>query len=558
MNTVKTILPLAAMAFLAQPALAQTAVTVDVDAASSLGAYKPIWTYFGYDEPNYTNTPNGKKLLAELAALSRSPVYIRTHNLLTSGDGEGSLKWGSTNAYTEDAQGKPIYSWTILDGIFDAYRDAGVRPLVEIGFMPEALSIHPQPYRHDFPKTSITTGWAYPPKDYDKWAGLVSAWAQHAKERYGAAAVATWKWEVWNEPDGKYWVAKPEEYDRFYDVTAAALKRVLPDAMVGGPHTTGPVVDTAAAYLQQFLEHCAHASGQSAQDPACALDYVGFHAKGGPKFVDGHIEMGISRQLQSIQKGLEIAKSFAEFRSKPVILGESDPEGCAACTPATTPEDGYRNGALYGAYVVETTALTEALAQQEGMDIEGAVTWAFQFENLPYFSGMRDLATHGIDKPVLNAFRLMGMLNGNRLAVHSSGALAVADVVQHGIHGRADINATATRRGREIDVLVWNYGDDDVPASAAPVDLVVHGLPEDALRVLSTHFRLDDTHSNAYTAWLAMNSPQSPTPEQQASLEAAGQLQTLGSPEWATPADGAVQLHFALSHSGVSLVRLSW
>jgi xylan 1,4-beta-xylosidase len=152
----------------------------------------------------------------------------------------------------------------------------------------------------------------------------------------------------------------------------------------------------------------------------------------------------------------------------------------------------------------------------------------------------------------------MGMLNGNRLAVHSSGALPVEDVVQHGVHGRADVNATATRHGREIDVLVWNYGDDDVAAPAAPVDLVVHGLPEDALRVLSTHFRLDDTHSNSYTAWLAMKSPQTPTPEQQAALEAAGQLQTLGSPAWIAPADGAARLHFTLPHSGVSLVRLTW
>ena len=553
----RTTLAAAVVVSLAQPVWAQAPVTVEVNAAERQGVYKPIWTYFGYDEPNYTNTPNGRKLLGELAALSREPVYIRTHNLLTSGNGDGSLKWGSTNAYTEDGSGNPVYNWTILDGIFDAFRDAGVRPLVEIGFMPEALSVHPEPYRHDFPKTAITTGWAYPPKDYGKWAGLISAWARHAQERYGADAVNTWLWEVWNEPDGKYWVAKPEEFDRFYDVTAAALKRVLPDAKIGGPHTTGPVVETAAAYLQQFLAHCAHGSGTT-DDPACTLDMVDFHAKGGPRFVDGHIEMGISRQLLSVQKGLEIARSFPEYRSRPVILGESDPEGCAACTPATTPEDGYRNSALYGAYVVETTALTEALAKREGMTVQGAVTWAFQFENLPYFSGMRDLATHGIDKPVLNAFRLMGMLNGDRLAARSSGALPVEDVVAHGVHGRSDINATATAQGREVDILVWNYGDDDVAAPATPVDLAVSGLPEDAPRVLDTHFRLDDTHSNSYTAWLAMQSPQAPTGEQQAALEAAGQLQTLGSPAWIPAVDGVAHMRFTLPHSGVSLVRLTW
>ena len=115
----------------------------------------PIWNYFGYDEPNYTYSSNGKKLLGELAALSPKPAYVRVHNLLTTGDGSASLKWGSTNIYTEDVAGKPVYSWTILDRIFDTFRAAGIKSLVEIGFMPEALSAHPQPYRHNFRKVQF-------------------------------------------------------------------------------------------------------------------------------------------------------------------------------------------------------------------------------------------------------------------------------------------------------------------------------------------------------------------------------------------------------------------
>ena len=117
----------------------------------------PIWRFFGYDEPNYTYMKDGQKLLSELAALSPVPVYVRTHNLLTTGDGTASLKWGS-NAYTEDATGKSRYDWTIVDRIFDAYVARGMKPLVEIGFMPEAMSTHPQPYRHSFPNGSIYTG----------------------------------------------------------------------------------------------------------------------------------------------------------------------------------------------------------------------------------------------------------------------------------------------------------------------------------------------------------------------------------------------------------------
>src|SRR5690606_31980268 len=115
-----------------------------------IGPYEPIWNWVGYDEPNYTYTPDGRKLLGQLAALSREPVRVRTHNLLTSGDGTPALKWGSTNAYSEDADGNPVYDWTILDRIFDAYVEAGTTPFVQVGFTPEALSSDPGPYRHDW------------------------------------------------------------------------------------------------------------------------------------------------------------------------------------------------------------------------------------------------------------------------------------------------------------------------------------------------------------------------------------------------------------------------
>src|SRR6266498_5420190 len=145
-------------------------VTIRVDAAKGKGPMKPIWSFFGYDEPNYTYMKDGKKLLSELAALSPVPVYVRTHNLLTSGDGAAALKWGSTNAYTEDASGNQRYDWTIVDRIFDTFLERRMKPLVEIGFMPEALSTKPQPYRHTFPKGPIWTGWAYPPRDYARWS----------------------------------------------------------------------------------------------------------------------------------------------------------------------------------------------------------------------------------------------------------------------------------------------------------------------------------------------------------------------------------------------------
>src|SRR5262249_21509623 len=103
-------------------------VAIRIDASNPQGEMRPVWRFFGHDEPNYTYMKDGKKLLGQLASLSPEPVYIRTHNLLTSGDGTPALKWGSTGVYSEDEQGRPRYDWTILDRIFDTYKERGVRP----------------------------------------------------------------------------------------------------------------------------------------------------------------------------------------------------------------------------------------------------------------------------------------------------------------------------------------------------------------------------------------------------------------------------------------------
>jgi xylan 1,4-beta-xylosidase len=237
---------------LAQTAAVTPIVTVQVDAGHTSGPYTPVWNYFGADEPNYSYATNGQQLLRQLSQLSPAPVYVRLHNLLTSGDGSASLKWGSTNAYREDSEGKPIYDWTITDRIFDALTKNGVTPLVEVGFMPEALSTRPQPYRHSFPDGSVFTGWSYPPKDYEKWAALIKAWTQHLHERYGDATENTWLWEVWNEPDIDYWHGTPEQYDQLYDLTAAAIQKVLPGAKIGGPEVTGVGPGKSENFLRQF------------------------------------------------------------------------------------------------------------------------------------------------------------------------------------------------------------------------------------------------------------------------------------------------------------------
>jgi xylan 1,4-beta-xylosidase len=536
-------------------------VSIQVQVDQSEGAISPVWNYFGYDEPNYTYAPNGKKLLGELVALDAQPVYVRVHNLLTTGDGTASLKWGSTNVYTEDVTGNPVYSWVILDQIFDTFRAAGIKPLVELGFMPKALSTHPEPYRHDFPRVpvgDIYTGWAYPPKDYQKWSELVFQFVHHLRERYGDAEVKTWLWEVWNEPDIGYWKGTPEEYFKLYDFAVDGVLRALPEARIGGPDTTGPGNTKASDFLRAFLEHCAHQKNYANGKIGSHLDFISFHPKGSPAWQGDHVQMGISRQLAAIENGFKITGSFPEWKQTPIILGESDPEGCAACSAQEHPQNLYRNGPLYGAYTIEVLNNILALTRQDHINFLGAVTWAFEFEDQPAFAGFRELATNGMDKPVLNAFRMLGLLGEERVKVTSSGALATADVVSAGVRAQPDVNAIATRKDREVEILVWNYHDDDVPFPAAPIDLTVAGLPANAKQALLEHFRVDSDHSNAFTAWKEMGSPQSPSEHESERLQSAGQLQLLSSPAWVETQQGSVKLQFVLPRQGLSLLRLSW
>jgi len=537
----------------------QQTVFIQADVAQQEEKLKPIWAFFGYDEPNYTYMKDGKKLLTEISKLSPVPVYVRTHNLLTTGDGTAALKWGSTNAYTEDAGGKPIYNWHIVDSIFDTYVSRGMRPIAEIGFMPEALSIHPQPYRHYWKPgaqySEIFTGWAYQPTDYNKWGQLVYQWVSHCVQRYGAKQVATWYWEVWNEPNIGYWKGTEEEYFMLYDYAVDAVKRACPAARVGGPTSTGPGWDKAYDFLQKFLVHCASGNNYATHKTGAPLDYISFHAKGSPRTVNGHVQMNMTSELKDIAKGFEAVASSA-FKTLPIIIGECDPEGCAACGMATNPENAYRNGTMYSSYTASSFARIYDIAKRYGVNIEGAVSWSFEFEDQRWFDGFRDLATNGIDKPVLNVFRMFGMMNANRIAVECKDAVPLDTLIYSGVRGaKRDINALASADEKGVSVMIWNYHDDDLPAGSAMVALTLKNIP--GKQILLQHYRIDQQHSNAYETWKQQGSLQTVTPAEYAQLEKSGQLAFLETPGWlAVSKEGSAVIKFELPAQGVSLIRL--
>lgn len=534
-----------------------------VDFTKKSGKMNPMWAYVGYDEGNYTYLPESKKLMKDLVKLSEGPVYVRAHNLLNTHEGSPmALKWGSTNAYTEDKDGKPVYNWTLVDKIVDTWVNLGIKPLMEIGFMPKALSAKPEPYRHHWkpgdPYSDIWTGWAYPPNNYDKWEALIYEWVTHSVKRYGAKEVESWWWQLWNEPDAGYWAGTNEEYFKLYDYTAKAVKRALPTARVGGPNVTGALSKSQAKFLTDFLEHCRSGKNYATGKQGTAIDFLGFHAKGAPRVTDeGHVQMGLSTHLKQIDAAFRIIKSFPEFAQLPVIIGESDPEGCAACSSNSGYSNmAYRNGTLFSSYFAESFAKKYELAARHNIKLEGAVSWTFTFPGQPWFDGFRSFATHGIAKPVLNVLRMLGLMTGDRVEVKGPSPYTLDKIMESGISGISDINGMASRDSKSAAVMVWNYNDEDKYFEPAKVSLDLKGIP--ASRVLLHHYRIDEETSNAYTTWRKMGAPQQVTRDQYLELEKTSGLTLWESPEWIEVKEGQAQIDFVLPGQGVSLVTLTW
>lgn len=535
--------------------------TITVNFSDKIGPYKPIYSWFGYDEANYTTMRNGKALLRELHDLSPVPVYIRAHHLLTSGDGKAELKFSSTNVYREDGSGKSIYDFKILDEIFDEYKATGVRPMVEFGFMPKDLAAdlpnRQVPYQVHYPKSTISGASNNPPNDYKKWGDLIHAVTAHLVERYGKEAVLQWYFEVWNEPDIDYWHSTAEDYWKLYDFAVANVKAVLPGARVGGPATTSPSNQKAYDYLKGFLDHVQR--GKSLADgKAIPLDFISFHAKGRPTIVDGKVTMGIKHELADADRGFSLISQYAKYRNLPIIISEADPEGCAACSSRVNPANNYRNGTLYPAYTATAFKALFDLQDKHKVNLLSMLSWSFEFEDKDYFEGFRSLSTNGINKPVLNLFRMLGLMSGTRVATRSDESVSLDTLVSTGVRDKADVDAMAAVDDHKATVLLWNYHDADQAAAAMPTTVELTGLPASATRVLVEHFRIDDTHSNAYTVWKAMGSPQQPTAEQYMRLKAEAGLQLLTPPTWVDVSGGKLTLKTELPRQSISLVKMTW
>jgi xylan 1,4-beta-xylosidase len=541
-------------------------VYIAVDAGARQGELAHSWTYIGYDEINYTYVPEGQELLAKFMELQEQPYYIRPHHLLCTGNCHGFYKWGSTNVYLEDDQGNPVYDWTIVDLVFDTILKYRCKPFVEIGFMPQDLA---DPECYDAAKENWTgqlyrtAGWACPPKDYRKWHDLVFSLVEHCIERYGHGEITTWYWELWNEPDIFYWRGSLEDFTKLYDYTAAAVKAACPEARVGGPATTNPAPGGKAAdFLDRFLDHCANGANACTGRQGAPLDFITFHVKGGGYRADPkhrkQAPPSVKQILSHTRTGYEIISKYPGFKNLECILSEIDPDGWAAGGAWDNANLNFRNTEYYPSFVAAAFDKVNTFARSRGWNLK-LLSWAFMFVGERCFEGTRAFSTQGIDKPILNLFRMYARVGMQQVAFSSAGAkdpLAYAD--QWGNGDGPDISGFAALRGsKSLELLIYNHHDDWDLDDDYEIDLEIANLPFAGDALVVTHHRIDQSHSNAYAEWVRQGRPMYPTVEQRAAIMARAGLELLEPPRKIALHEGKVRLSFLMPVHSVSLLSIA-
>lgn len=530
---------------------------VVVDARSWQGELDALWNFIGYDEINYTTTPEGKKTLQKFQDFAARPYHVRAHHLLCNGNCRSTPKWGSTNVYIEDKQGAPIYNFEVIDDIFDTYLDYNLKPFVELGFMPYDLADTGGEYSYGDYRHG---GWAYPPKDYDRWYDLIYKLVEHCKNRYGRREVTSWYWELWNEPDlDFYWQGSIEEYCKLYDYTAAAFKEVLPEGKIGGPATTGPTEGSQSArWLDEFLKHCLKGKNYYNGQTGSPLDYVSFHAKGGgfPKAIRPEDDLtSVKRLLSQIEYGLEIIGKYPELEGIYVNLSECDPDGWAAGGVGDNPQLNFRNTEYYPSYVLTAFKNLLDIAREYPGDID-ALTWAFMFVGERCFEGTRSFTTRGIEKPILNLFKMFAKLGHKRLELSSSRSQNPREYADdYGLQEDPLIDGLASVSGdNKVQILLFCHHDDWTREGNYEINLEVKNLPFKKEKAKLTHYRLDADHSNAYREWLRQDAPDYPSRAQKEAIKRREGLELLEPETKVKLLDGKFKKTITLPVHGISML----
>jgi xylan 1,4-beta-xylosidase len=411
--------------------------------------------------------------------------YVRFHAILHDENG----------VYEEDEHGHPVYNFAYVDQIYDGLLENGVRPVVEISFMPKKLAFNPDALHPFWYKPNVS-----PPKDYQLWDALMKQFAAHLIARYGADEVARWYFEVWNEPNIDFWggVPRKKSYFELYDHTALALKSVSPRIRVGGPATA------AAAWVDDFLKHAAEKS--------VPVDFVSSHG-----YADDTVE-DLFGTNEDIAMDDRVCRAVGKVKKQ--IEASRTPKLPLLWTEWNVPGMMNARDTIYVG-----PALANTVRECDGLvDMMSFWTFSDVFEEggpiaQPFEGHFGLRAKGGINKPSYYAFELLHQLGQERLPNPSN-----------------DVLVTRMQTGGLV-IAVWNLVDPDRPGKERTFEFTFTGLPVGAHVTVE---RIDADHGNVLKPYAAMGRPVDPTPAQ---VEELNRETALPAPQPTPLRDDKVTLH---------------
>ena len=501
-------------------------IEIVVNLAQSKGKYTQFWGGFGYNSFKAGSLdPTNQQLLQLMSETNRNNPgtfnYIRAFNIFTNG--EAVTQYGEgCEIYSENQNGKPHFDWTVCDQVFDYIVSLGFDVIVDFTLMPIELASNKKRIQPWF------GGNMSPPLSHEKWANLVYETTRHLTERYSLETVSRWYFEVWNEPDlaWLFWIPdkdNPEErlrewgdmdaYNKLYDYTVAAVKRVHEDLQVGGPVVAG-------SYIQPFLKHLADKNDENKQ--GTTADFLSFHSY-------GSVFSSVIKKIDEVHRIMgKIAKKDQQL---PIIVSEYSPHP-------------YRQAWYVSRYpalwFIATVDAVFAYADQNNKP-------NFLPRLMIYWTSpvVRDFGEHQVEKntdgfattlgarntilklPIFNAYQMLGYLSDHRVSVSSSFPFPdYHDNLENEFINL--LNVVATRSDTSFETLVYRFKENDAFSQSKEshrVHLKIENIPGNDFYLKK--YAIDGQNSNVFTAWRSLNSPMNPTEQQWEILDESDDLKLL-------------------------------
>jgi xylan 1,4-beta-xylosidase len=474
----------------------QTPTTIEIDAAAPAHPFPHFWEQmFGSGRAILSLRDSYRADMRAVRQITNFQ-YIRFHAILHD----------EVGVYDEDGSGNPVYNFSYVDQIYDGLLADGVKPFVELSFMPNKLAAT-QHFQAFWYKPDVS-----PPKDWAKWDGLITAFVQHVIERYGIDEVATWYFEVWNEPNLDFWAGEPrqETYFQLYDHTALAIKKVNSRLRVGGPATA------QAAWADAFIQHCAQNN--------IPVDFVSTHVYANDTAMD------VFHTSEDIPRNQMVCRAVRKVHDE--ITASTRPQ-----LPLIWSEfnASYKNETEVTDSIYMGPWLAEMIQQCDGLvDMMSYWTFSDVFEEqgvvkTPFYGGYGLMAEDSIPKPAFDVFALLHKLGDQRVKLDSDSALVTR------------------RNDGSLVVALWNYAPPDQTGSAKEIMLQFKNTKVKH----ATIWHVDADHGDFHKAYAQMHEPKYPTKSQIQQLRAAAQL---SAPESRKLVNG--QLSLTVPAHGLALIEL--